>query len=94
VAKFLGLALRTCEAHRLILLAARPPVHYMFLVACRRNSVDQAFAYSEKDGLAGICNIALAHPPLNMSLQRRTGIAGPGFDAGFGGLVDRNCFWN
>ena len=45
-------------------------------------------------GLTGICNIASAHPPFNMSLQKRTGIAGPGFDAGFGGLVDRSCFWN
>jgi hypothetical protein len=45
-------------------------------------------------GLTGICNIASAHPPLNMSLQKQTGIAGLGFDAGFGGLVDRSCFWN
>ena len=35
-------------------------------------------------GLAGICNIASAHPPLNMSLQKRTRIAGPGIGAGFG----------
>jgi hypothetical protein len=45
-------------------------------------------------GLTGICNVASAHPPFNMSLQKRTGIAGLGFDAGFGGLVDRSCFWN
>jgi hypothetical protein len=45
-------------------------------------------------GLTGICNIASAHPPFNMSLQKRTRFAGLGFDAGFGGLVDRSCFWN
>jgi hypothetical protein len=38
-------------------------------------------------GLTGICNVASAHPPLNMSLQKRTGIACLGFDAGFGGLA-------
>jgi hypothetical protein len=45
-------------------------------------------------GLTGICNVASAHPPFNMSLQKRTGIAGLGFDAGFGGLMYRSCFWN
>jgi hypothetical protein len=85
----------------MIVWAAQTRVHYMFLVSrCRCNSLVTAIREALDDsrrrprpprvGLTGICNIASAHPPFNLSLQKRTGIAGPGFDAGFGGLVDRS----
>jgi hypothetical protein len=78
------LALPTCGAHRLILLAAQSRVHYIFSVGMRRNTDWSSClrrrksptaispAKAEPAALHKICNIASARPPSNMSLSLAT----------------------